>query len=194
MELIVRPRLTVCFESEQVEQDFIKEYGEKWKDVIKRNFYRQPEGVWELFHLKDHQGSDRLGSIILDDIGFLVKPKSGPCRKRYLEEMRSSFMRQVSWKLESIFGKDGNDGSFKSYRWLLKTYGVTEEEDNSWIDLVYYFKGILEETDSFDALEQDHKKQILDFVRDDEATVSFLIMLLDKYESSNKKYPASRMG
>jgi hypothetical protein len=192
MELLINTRLKVCFENEETEKAFVKRYKASWKGCIKKNFLRQPEGVWEIFHAANHSGSYIFGSIGVDDEGwFYAKPKSGLCRKKHLEQVRPQFVRHIIKRITEIFGESGNDGSDEAYAWLYNMYGITEEEDNRWTDILLDGLGELTaDSLSSEGIDESEQTKILNFVKDEESSVSFLLSLMEKYDRMDGKYPA----
>jgi hypothetical protein len=189
MEIFVRPRLKVSFENEDTRKDFSQKFKETWETMITESFLGLPEGTWELFKSEGHSIASILGSIPVDEDGeFYMKPKSGLCRERFIEKVGPQLIRHIQQRIADIFGEDDMGGSFAEYRWLQKHYGITEEEDNIWLDLLYHHQGTLTQTESFQDLEEIEQKAILEFVNDREKAITFLLELSKKYDSVRKKY------
>ena len=68
-----------------------------------------------------------------------------------------------------------------AYSWLLKTYGITEEEDIAW-------QLILQ--DSMDNLPEEELEddELMDFLEDEDAVTQFLQLFLAKYRSASEIY------
>lgn len=90
---------------------------------------------------------------------------------------------EIIERVEHIFGDDGFGGTREEYKWLLENYGITEEEDNTWIDIIDE-----EGAKALDPDDDDDAKIIL-FLRDPEAVWTFLEALLLKYRSNTTTYP-----
>lgn len=98
---------------------------------------------------------------------------------------RSELLNQVVSEIERIWGEDGFSGSFEEYEWLLENYGITEEEDNKYIDILEYDSNEFEDdTSSINDLDEEELKEVMDFVTDDDAVCEFLSALLLKYRSN----------
>ena len=84
--------------------------------------------------------------------------------------------------IERIFGDNGFGGTDEEYRWLFETYGVSESEDNSWIDII--------DTEASAELDPDDQgeAEIIQFLNDPIAVGDFLANLLEKYRSSRAIY------
>ncbi len=94
---------------------------------------------------------------------------------------RDELIDAVLEEMERVWGEDGFGGEADAYAWLLKTYGITEEEDVSW-------QLILQ--DSMDDLPEEELEdaELIDFLEDEDAVVQFLQTLLAKYQSASEIY------
>lgn len=77
------------------------------------------------------------------------------------------------------------EGDPEEYAWLLATYGVTEEEDVQWSNVLAWDQGEFE-SDLYDEEELAEHEAFLD---DDAAVIAFLEGLLLKYRSSTAVVP-----
>lgn len=77
------------------------------------------------------------------------------------------------------------EGDPEEYAWLLATYGVTEEEDVQWSNVLAWEQGEFE-SDLYDEEELGEHEA---FLEDDAAVVAFLEGLLAKYLSSTAVIP-----
>ena len=85
-----------------------------------------------------------------------------------------------------IWGDDGFTGDHEQYNWLLQHYGVTEEEDNTYLDILEYREDSgFTPLSSFYTLNPEEQRKIMSFVNDDAAVCKFLAILLDKYKSNS---------
>ncbi len=98
--------------------------------------------------------------------------------------IRAELLNQVASEIERIWGEDGFSGSKEEYEWLLENYGITEEEDNKYIDILEYDSNKFEEDPSIDDLNEEERMQVINFVTNDTAVCEFLIALLLKYKNN----------
>jgi hypothetical protein len=89
---------------------------------------------------------------------------------------------EIILNIERIFGDNGFGETDREYKWLLETYGVTESEDNSWIDII--------DVEAFEELDPDSQDEaeIIRFLNDPIAVKDFLANLVRKYRSSAAVY------
>lgn len=179
----------IVFSNEEAKSIFINLFGTDLNQVAKDNLIGQLGGIWEVIKPTTSVVSI-LGCIPLDEFGEIyLRPKFGKCRVKYLTEVSPQLIRAIIHRIDEIFGKDGFEGSFDEYDWLIKNYGITEAEDNLWQDILYQYEGILKESGTLDDLEEPYKQQQIDFLADKEACLKFLFELYVKYNSAQKKYP-----
>ena len=182
------PLKEIVFSDEEAKSVFTKPYGTDLNQVAKDNLLGQLSGVWEI--VRPTAEVSILGCIPLDEFGEIyLRPKSGKCRNKYLVNISAQLIRAVSLRISEIYGESGFDGSFEEYDWLLENYGVTEQEDNSWLDILYQHQGVLEESGTLDDLDEPYRQQQIEFLADKEACLKFLFELHLKYSSSKKKHP-----
>lgn len=75
------------------------------------------------------------------------------------------------------------DGTFEQYAWPETHYGVTEEDDNRWLDILARERG-----EYIQDLTDEQRAEIVRLLNDDEAVRVFLVTLLDKYRHGTAAY------
>lgn len=100
---------------------------------------------------------------------------------------RSDLIESVLAEMERVWGPEGFGGELEAYAWLKASFGISEEEDLQWQDVLSDWAGTLDE-DTAD-LEEDEKEQVKAFLQDDPAVITFLETLLQRYRSSDATYP-----
>lgn len=101
---------------------------------------------------------------------------------------RSELIESVLAEMDRVWGPKGFGGEFEAYAWLKAHFGISEEEDVQWQDVLSDWAGTLDE-DTAD-LEEDEKEQVKAFLQDDSAVTTFLETLLQCYRSSDATYPS----
>lgn len=81
---------------------------------------------------------------------------------------------------------DEFSGSDEVYDWLLEHYGVTEDDDSTYITVCDY---VFEDEDDLDEDQQEIIDEIIDFLEDEEELCAFLYQLLKKYQSNSLVCP-----
>jgi hypothetical protein len=100
-----------------------------------------------------------------------------------VDDMSSDeIISEIIDKIGRIFGVNGFGGTTEEYAWLLNKYGVTEEEDNSWIDIIDF-----EGADGLNPQDEDEAR-VVGFLLDPTAVRGFLVSLLRKYRSCSAVY------
>jgi len=183
---------SVVFLSQEVKEDFVAQYGIGWARVINRILNGRPDGTYDI--IPGNIGNENFigSSFVSVESEFLIRPYSGKCRDAFLAEIPQEFMRLISATLTNIFGKDGMGGTHEEYAWYEKTYGITEEEDNKWLDLVQFYEGTLEEEPSFLHLTDGEQADVLRFVANKEEHLAFLMGLSARLGRGAQKYPRPR--
>lgn len=102
------------------------------------------------------------------------------------QKTRSELIESVIAEMARVWGPDGFGGEFEAYEWLQEHFGISEEEDVQWQDVLSEWTGTFEE-DTED-LEEEEKIQAQAFLQDDAAVIAFLETLLRRYQSSDAKY------
>jgi hypothetical protein len=188
-EIQITAGKSVKFQSQKVKDDFLKGVGKGWEKVVRDVLRRQPDGTYEVFPGDDAEESV-IGSVPLDSDGdYYIKAHSGICRDAFLAAVPQQFIHHISARLAEIFGDEGMEGTPKEYAWFEKTYGITEEEDNKFLDLVEFYEGSLVDQPSFSALTDGERDEVLKFVNDKEQHFAFLKALSKKVDRSCKTYP-----
>ncbi|ODJ93162.1 hypothetical protein BB779_01200 [Pseudomonas viridiflava] len=90
-------------------------------------------------------------------------------------------------EIERVWGEPGFGGDFEAYDWLLENYGITEEDDNRWMDICAQDRGELEH--ALADLTKDQRAEIEEFLANDARVTDFLKGLLQRYQSSGAVYP-----
>jgi len=189
---IWKPITIVCRDAE-TEARLIEAVGTDWKGFATRQMRGRPGGYYEVAWGPDLTQWEVIGGIALsgpDD--FIVLPVSGDCREVYLEEVPPQIVRHIVRRLTAIFGKDGSGGSWEEYAWLEENCGVSEEDDNKWLDLLGHYQVDLEEQASWVDLSDEEKRDILAFVTDREKHLPFLLDVAQRYDAVDKRYPADQ--
>ena len=101
--------------------------------------------------------------------------------------IRSELIKSVLAEMDRVWGPDGFGGELEAYGWLQEHFGITEEEDVQWQDVLSDWAGTLAE-DTAD-LSEDEKKQVMAFLQDDSVVTVFLESLLQRYKSADVTYP-----
>jgi hypothetical protein len=185
---IWKPITLACRDAE-TEARLVEAVGMDWRTAVMRQMRGQTGGHWEVAWGWDVPDFQSLGGIPLsspDD--FIALPMSGDCRAEYLDTVPPQIVKHIVHRLLEIFGKDGPGGSWAEYAWLEENYGISEEDDNKWLDILGYYQGDLQEQPSWDSLTEEEQRDIWDFVSDREKHLPFLFELARKYDAVKKKY------
>lgn len=102
--------------------------------------------------------------------------------------IRSELIESVLAEMDRVWGATGFGGEVEAYAWLKTNFGISEEEDLQWQDVLSDWGGTLDE-DTAD-LDEDEKEQVEAFLQDDSAVTAFLETLLHRYKSSVATYPS----
>jgi len=100
---------------------------------------------------------------------------------------RPDLIESVLAEMDRVWGPEGFGGEFEAYAWLKANFGISEEEDLQWQDVLSDWAGTLDD-DTAD-LEEDEKEHVKAFLRDGPAVITFLETLLKRYRSSDATYP-----
>ncbi len=100
---------------------------------------------------------------------------------------KSELIESVLVQMNRVWGPDGFGGELEAYAWLQEHFGISEEEDVTWQDVLSELAGTLEQ-DIAD-LDEDEQKQVKAFLRNDTAVIEFLESLHHRYRSSDAVYP-----
>ncbi|MHC8403521.1 hypothetical protein ACYZTX_29880 [Pseudomonas sp. MDT1-17] len=103
-------------------------------------------------------------------------------------QIRSELIESVLAEMDRVWGPEGFGGELEAYTWLKAHFGISEEEDVQWQDVLSDWAGTLDE-DTAD-LEENDKDQVKAFLQDDSAVTTFLEALLKRYRSSAATYPS----
>ena len=99
---------------------------------------------------------------------------------------RSSLIESVLVELNRVWGPEGFGGDFESYEWLKNNFGISEEEDVQWQDVLSDWSGSLGV--DLEELDEAEKKCVIAFLKDESAVTTLLETLLKKYKSSAATY------
>lgn len=97
---------------------------------------------------------------------------------------RSDLIDAILEEMARIWGEDGFSGTGEGYEWLLKAYGVTEDDDVEWLGILEYEADEIHPEDAADP-------KWMSFVTDDGQVIPFLRQLLKKYRSHRAVVPAN---
>lgn len=100
---------------------------------------------------------------------------------------KSELIKSVLAEMDRVWGPDGFGGEREAYAWLQDQFGISEEEDVQWQDVLSDWAGTLAE-DTAD-LDEDELKRVKAFLQDDSTVTLFLETLLQRYKSSDVTYP-----
>ena len=89
-------------------------------------------------------------------------------------------------EMERVWGEPGFGGEPEAYEWLLEHYGITQEEDNTWMDICAHNRGELE--DALADLTEQERSEAVAFLADENQVTDFLKKLLQRYQSSHAVY------
>jgi hypothetical protein len=102
---------------------------------------------------------------------------------------RDELLDAIVDEINRIWGDPGFSGTFEEYGWLLEHYGVTEKEDNTYLDVLEYREDNgFTKLSSFYTLDADERAHVMGFIHDNVAVCAFLGALLQKYNSSSMTY------
>jgi len=99
---------------------------------------------------------------------------------------RSELVAQVIAEMVRVWGPAGFDGSDDGYAWLNDEFGITEEDDLRWQDVLSEQAGTLD-VDTED-LDDDERSRVNAFLKDEPAVKAFLDGLLQRYRSSGETF------
>lgn len=99
---------------------------------------------------------------------------------------KAELIESVLAEMDRVWGPEGFGGEFEAYAWLKTNFGISEEDDVQWQDVLSDWGGTLDE-DTAD-LDEDEKAQVEAFLQDDSAVTAFLETLLHRYKSSVATY------
>ncbi len=97
-----------------------------------------------------------------------------------------SLIYNIGVEIQRIFPLDDFEGTQEQYEWLLKHYGVTEEDDYRYILVGDYY---LEDPDELDDEQLEAIETQIDFLDEPEVVNAFLEDLLRRYRSNTIVYP-----
>ncbi|MNF55136.1 hypothetical protein D3C84_365860 [compost metagenome] len=100
---------------------------------------------------------------------------------------RSDLIESVLAEMNRVWGPEGFGGEFEAYAWLKEHFGISEEEDVQWQDVLSDWAGSLDV--DLEDLDEAEKKRVIAFLQDDSAVMTFLETLLQRYKSSSTTYP-----
>lgn len=89
-------------------------------------------------------------------------------------------------EMERVWGEPGFGGEFEAYGWLFEHYGITQEDDNTWMDICAQYRGELPE--ALADLTEQEQAEVVALLADDARVADFLKKLLQRYQSSDAVY------
>jgi hypothetical protein len=186
--------ITIGFRTPETRERLIAELGPAWEKHVRSSLWGQPDGLWEVVDARDVGDLEQLGCIPVFEpeesgVGwFFLMPVAGHCRGKYLEDVPGQLVNHIVNRILEIFGPDGMEGTTEEYAWLAENYGITEEYDNKWLDILGYYKGDLHEQPSWATLTGEERQEITAFVTDQELHLTFLFDLARRYASGKPRY------
>jgi len=100
---------------------------------------------------------------------------------------RSELIESVLAEMNRVWGPRGFGGEPEAYTWLNEHFGISEEDDVQWQDVLSDWAGTFDQ-DTAD-LEEDERSRVKAFLQDDFSVTAFLESLLRRYKSSIETYP-----
>jgi len=100
---------------------------------------------------------------------------------------RSDLIESVLAELDRVWGPEGFGGESEAYAWLKEHFGISEEEDLQWQDVLSDWAGSLDV--DLEDLDEAEKERVIAFLQDEPAVTTFLEALLQRYKSSTATYP-----
>lgn len=100
---------------------------------------------------------------------------------------RSELIESVLAEMDRVWGSEGFGGEFEAYAWLKEHFGISEDEDVKWQDVLSDWAGSLDV--DLEDLDETEKERVIAFLQDDSAVTTFLEALLQRYKSSAVTYP-----
>ena len=95
---------------------------------------------------------------------------------------KAELIDAVMAEMSRVWGQERLGGEKREYEWLLQTYGITEEEDVQW--------QLILQDDMDDLPEEDlEDEELMAFLADEPAVVTFLVAFLQKYLEHSSVYP-----
>jgi hypothetical protein len=94
---------------------------------------------------------------------------------------RNKLIDKIKLEMDRVWGDEGFDGNIEEYEWLQHHYGISEDEDVQWLNILNYQMDELEDDD----IEDEEKMQ---FLESDDAVCKFLTVLLQKYKRNTIAY------
>lgn len=99
---------------------------------------------------------------------------------------RSDLIESLLAEMARVWGPAGFGGEQEAYAWLKEQFGISEADDVQWQDVLSDWSGTLDE-DTAD-LDVDELENVKAFLQDDNAVMTFLETLLQRYRSSSATY------
>ncbi|MDD1149813.1 hypothetical protein M5G25_16105 [Pseudomonas sp. TNT2022 ID357] len=99
---------------------------------------------------------------------------------------RSELIELVLAEMDRVWGPEGFGGEIEAYAWLKAHFGISEEEDVQWQDVLSDWAGTFDE-DTAD-LEENERERVKAFLQDDSSVTAFLETLLHRYKNTDVTY------
>jgi hypothetical protein len=104
-----------------------------------------------------------------------------------IDEKNTDYLiKAITAEIERVF-PNGFEGVPDEYQWLLKHYGISEEEDSEFITICEYMDGTFEEEEM---KEIRNNPELFALLSNPQAVNRFLVDLLKKYKSRSDVYPS----
>jgi hypothetical protein len=123
--------------------------------------------------------ANRTGNLLYTNTDIAAKQEGSMTKDKLFDG--------VLVEMERVWGEPGFGGEPEAYDWLLEHYGITQEEDNTWMDICAQNRGELE--DALADLTEQERAEAVAFLADDARVTDFLKRLLQRYQSSGAVYP-----
>jgi hypothetical protein len=94
---------------------------------------------------------------------------------------KSELVDRVLDEMDRVWGDKGLGGEPEEYAWLLTHYNVTEEEEVQWQLILQDHMGDL-------PVEDQEDEEVMLFLENNDAVISFLQAYLSKYKSASTIY------
>ncbi|MEK4031513.1 hypothetical protein WOA01_00125 [Methylocystis sp. IM2] len=98
------------------------------------------------------------------------------------EEAISQLIDEIMKEMDRVWGEEGFEGTFEEYEWLLKNYGISEDEDVEWQMILQESVDDLPEEDANDP-------DVMEFLEDRQKVHESLKNILTKYRSFTDVFP-----
>jgi hypothetical protein len=106
-----------------------------------------------------------------------------------LFQQTDAIIDQISEEMKRIWGgDDAFEGTEAEYAWLSDNYGVSEEDDVHWVNVIMHHSGDMATLLAAYPEGDEEREDLLAFLEDPEAVYAFLQSLLKRYQSNSAVY------